>query len=589
MDCKGTISAVASTLIDFGNSDGCQVAETKAEEHAQARFKAKLEVPDLKHAKQRRKTCWEAWIEFDKELLPISIIGPNWAKAKQILQRILADFHIGPVSFTNGSEFVATKGFNSIESKLSRSTWTCTYDNFDLWCKTVYHHRALKVAMKKRYASHLHANRVDGRLRDRELYNQFRNEPDFAFKIFCFKLYQITLFTQGNRFSTVPKNKDVDRAICIEPLANILTQRRIGLGIRACLLQHGLDLQTVALKHRSLISDTKFATIDLKNASDSIHLSLVKYLLPYKIFKLIEQSRSVMTLGLDPDKNYFITEKVSSMGNGFTFELMSLILFALCQAHTDNCSVFGDDIIVPNSVADQVVTDLQRAGFVVNMKKTHINDTYRESCGAHYLDGHGYVESYDFKYPKDIGEVVTTFNKVVRLSLAYPSFSVLLVKLTELLPQALKPGIQVKPDPFYWQHRQNTADPPKLDQTILPHTNGLGANCGLKWSKSAWKNWKTFCRNVQQDPEGACMHLGFEWYDKSPEPVTLYAERHWAKYFMYLSAGRRCKDTITGRGAYKSFIAVTNIQGTTLRWSQVMAAINERGVKKPSATLNVRY
>jgi len=581
MELKGTISAVANLLCSFNfpeflgrleepGETGLYSRDPKseAERLAQQRFSAKIEEPDKTKAANRREACWQSWIKSDQDLILPSILGPNWALAKQFLRKVLKNFSLAPVSFTNGSEFNPTLGWNSIESKLSRSGWTCTIENFDLWARTVYEHHGLKFAMRKRYASYLANHSLDMKLIDRKLWHRYKHLPAPAFEIFKFKLHVITEFVHGNRFSTVRKNNEVDRPICVEPLANILTQRRIGNGFRKSLLDYGVDLNELAKLHQIMISNPKVATIDLKNASDRIILLLVKYLFPRRIFDLIEQSRSAMTLGLDDE--FYVTNKVSSMGNGFTFELMSLILLALCKSHTSECSVFGDDIIVPNEVASSVVDDLQHAGLIVNVNKTHINDTYRESCGAHFLDGYGYVESYDFRYPESIGDVITTWNKLVRLSTLYRSFIPLCVEVYRVMPAALLAENPTKAV-GYWHRIQDTSVSYKLDTTAVRSPFQYRKD-GLDWSRSAKKKWLIFCRNTQRNPNGASLHYGFEWVDKASAPTALTPKRNWAKILMYLAAGSKCKDTVKGRGTFKSFLAVTDCNGTTLRWSAILTA-----------------
>jgi len=124
-----------------------------------------------------------------------------------------------------------------------------------------------------------------------------------------------------------------------------------------------------------------------------------------------------MTLG--PDDNYYIINKVSSMGNGFTFDLMTLVLTALTRSFDHSSTVFGDDIIVENQYAEEVIENLQIAGFIVNLNKTNIRSDYRESCGANYLDGVGYITSFDFKWVTNLQELIVTCNKVAILSLIY--------------------------------------------------------------------------------------------------------------------------------------------------------------------------
>lgn len=560
MDFKGTISTVGNVLLAHNFKDNC----SRAEAFAQKRYFSKMERPDPNQNSERRKKAFENWLESDKGITPSTeLFRPNWAIAKILIARTLKGFSLGPVSFTNGSEFTPTKGFNSIESKLSRSEWTCTPRNFGLWCDTAYRTRALKLAVRKKYAKLLASLKCSKKKTDRVLWMRYRNASDVAYEIFCFKLYCVTTIVQGNRFSTVPKNNLKDRPICIEPFANILSQRRIGYGLRTCLKRNGIDLDTLAFKHQSMISEQKFATIDLKDASDRISIRLVKYLLPSRVFDLIENARSEMTLGLDD--MYYDINKISSMGNGFTFELMSLILTSLCKSYTVESSVFGDDIIVLNQYAEAVSRDLQSVGFLINVDKTHIYDDYRESCGAHYLDGHGYIESYDFKYPKHIGDVLTIINKLSRLSLVYPSFVSLYEKIYAVTPAQWYAN---NPEKVIgaWRQTQEPFSTPKLD-TFIVKSPFQNRDDGLQWSRAARRRLYSRCKDLQLDPKGACLHLGFEFIDPRTAPRFVTPQRHWAKILMYLSSGRCCKDTIKGDGTFKSFLVVTFRDGTSCRWT----------------------
>lgn len=155
---KGTTNAVGNALCDFAFD--FSESTSRAERFAAKRFQSKLEHPDSTKAAQRRNSCWEQWRSFDHNLSRTGLFRPNWAIARLLVWKILREFHLGPVSFTNGSEFEPTLGHNSIESKLSRSVWTCTPDNFDLWAQTVYSHRALKTAFRRRYRRWLASKRV---------------------------------------------------------------------------------------------------------------------------------------------------------------------------------------------------------------------------------------------------------------------------------------------------------------------------------------------------------------------------------------------------------------------------------------------
>jgi len=443
-------------------------------------------------------------------------------------------------------------------------------------------HHGLKLAFRKRFANLLADQHINERQLNKWLFQKYHVYDNFRERILQIKLMMVTDMVQGNRFSTVPKNNLKDRPICIEPLANILTQRRIGLGIRTCLMQIGVDLNFTAEIHRKLISCDKFATIDLKDASDRISLQLCKYLLPTRLFKLIEQSRSEMTLG--PDDNFYLINKVSSMGNGFTFELMSLILLALCKSYsngtieeilrtTGECSVFGDDIIIERRNADSLIGDLTNGGLIVNIEKTHINDGYRESCGAHYFDGEGYIKSYDFKWPSNMSDIVVILNKLNDLSDTYPSFRSLFVRVCESVPGTLYPSsplISIRGD---WKQFVGPSDSVYVDRFCFPTVWYINTG-GLKMKPHIKRKLQVFGQNLQLNVRGASMHYGFEWRDRTKPPTRVRAGRDWAKILMYIASGRISNDCRRGDGAFKSFLVITLQNGQTFRLSDIVVAIS---------------
>lgn len=205
----------------------------------------------------------------------------------------------------------------------------------------------------------------------------------------------------GNRVSTVPKNSKTDRVIAFEPDMNMALQLAVGHHFRKSLKKVGLDLndQTInqELAREGSITGL-LATIDLSSASDSISYRLVMDLLPFEWFNILDKLRAVR--GVLPDGETVVWEKFSSMGNGFTFELETLLFASLCigvskQAGVPlssakinrNFSVYGDDIIVPVSIADNLIEALRCVGFSTNTEKTFTTGPFRESCGAHFYRG----------------------------------------------------------------------------------------------------------------------------------------------------------------------------------------------------------
>jgi len=201
-------------------------------------------------------------------------------------------------------------------------------------------------------------------------------------------------FQSGNKVITVAKDATQNRVIAIEPGINLWFQKALGNMIGSRLLRAGIDLTDQSRNQRLARLGSKtlsLATVDLSSASDSIAYKVVEELLPPRWFTALELCRSRYG---SLDKRQVVWEKFSSMGNGFTFQLESLIFYACALAcceylHIDdsNVSVYGDDVIIPTSAFKLLSEVLDFYGFLVNEKKSHFDSTFRESCGAHYFSG----------------------------------------------------------------------------------------------------------------------------------------------------------------------------------------------------------
>lgn len=125
----------------------------------------------------------------------------------------------------------------------------------------------------------------------------------------------------GNKVTTVPKNAKIDRVIAIEPDWNMFFQRALGTMIRRRLQRScRLLLPDSQARNRELACQGsltgELATIDLSAASDSISLALCEVLLPADWLRHVLSLRSASGLVGSTPITY---EKVSSMGNGYTF------------------------------------------------------------------------------------------------------------------------------------------------------------------------------------------------------------------------------------------------------------------------------
>lgn len=202
-----------------------------------------------------------------------------------------------------------------------------------------------------------------------------------------------------SRIGFVPKDSEEFRTIGIEMNGLMPLQMCIGDHFsRKLLSKAGINLNSQE-RNRHLAKLAKLfglATIDLKNASGSISLLLVKALFPVEWYCLIEACRS--SHGSASGKQTIEYEMVSSMGNGFTFELESLIFYALAKATCEDegvsdfeckksLTVFGDDIILPQRCASTFMQNLTLFGFTANKEKSFIKGFFFESCGSDYYNG----------------------------------------------------------------------------------------------------------------------------------------------------------------------------------------------------------
>lgn len=212
-------------------------------------------------------------------------------------------------------------------------------------------------------------------------------------------------FVRGNVFFTVPKDGKTDRACAKGPSINVSYQLAVGKHIRARLMKLGIDLddgqETHAQVARFASIDGTYASIDLKSASDCVAYNLVKLLLPPDWFDLLNWMREPLT-HLPHKGGWRKLEKFSAMGNGFTFELETLLFLGLiCALDEDlvpgeNTLVYGDDILVPTWHAVNVISCLKFFGFTTNEQKTFLDGPFRESCGGDYWLGQP-VRAYQLK------------------------------------------------------------------------------------------------------------------------------------------------------------------------------------------------
>lgn len=256
-------------------------------------------------------------------------------------------------------------------------------------------------------------------------------EPFWAQTNWCHGLLEeypnrsLPRFIRGNRFTTVPKDAKTHRGICVEPSLNVTYQLSVGTVIRKRLRSHGIDLRYGQSLHQRLVREASLTldagTIDISTASDTVAYQLVKLLLPEDWFDLLDSLRSPQTY---IQGRWHTNQKFSSMGNGFTFELETLLFFAIARTVSKLIGqpkalikVYGDDIIVSTTVAGSLVNALRFFGFITNQRKTYIDDIpFRESCGSDYYCGIPVRSHYVKSLPKEPTDWIKLANGIRRMA-----------------------------------------------------------------------------------------------------------------------------------------------------------------------------
>jgi hypothetical protein len=265
----------------------------------------------------------------------------------------------------------------------------------------------------------------------RELYNLYSAYSEWI-PSFCeaecqrFQEFGFPEIVSGSKCTFVPKTDSCSRMVCVEPSLNMFFQ----LGLATLLEQRlrrsfGIDLKTQPDVNRELARrgsiDGTLCTIDLSSASDSVSLRLVELLFPRWFFHTLLELRSPFVEISGVDTRLYM---ISTMGNGFTFPLQTIIFSAILRAvnrvflsnsvkHEWSC--FGDDLICRTEVFHRVKYYLEQFGFILNPKKTFNQGLFRESCGSDWYNGQA-VRPVFVKQLRTSQDITIAINLLLRWS-----------------------------------------------------------------------------------------------------------------------------------------------------------------------------
>lgn len=194
--------------------------------------------------------------------------------------------------------------------------------------------------------------------------------------------------TSLNRVEVVPKNWKTHRTIACEPDGSLPFQLAFDDYAKERLRLNGVDLSD-QFRNQDLARigsiDGSFATIDISCASDTVALNAVHGLFPIDWAQYLSAFRSSHYKGKFGLGSY---AKFSSMGNGSTFAIETLIFASACYAvGSRKFSVYGDDIVIETELVKDLLRFLRFLGFRVNSDKSYFDGPYRESCGTYWFSG----------------------------------------------------------------------------------------------------------------------------------------------------------------------------------------------------------
>lgn len=290
---------------------------------------------------------------------------------------------------------------------------------------------------------------------------------------------QVLTIVEGNRITFVPKSALTERTIAIEPSINLMLQLGVDGHIRTRLKRWDVDLDSQEKNQRfayqGSINPTsdQYSTLDLSAASDTISLKLCELLLPPDWYSYLCKIRSPLGKLGDEVISY---EKISSMGNGYTFALESAIFASfcygvirscegVCDPKTDFC-VFGDDIIVKQKHVSKVVRALNSAGFALNLEKSFVSGPIKESCGADWALGKPVRPVFLSDTPTDVFDLLVDVNRLERqLSLRWGiEGSITVTNMEKWIPESFRRFTGPRSDtefdsyrhqPYPTNHRRN--------------------------------------------------------------------------------------------------------------------------------------
>jgi hypothetical protein len=206
-----------------------------------------------------------------------------------------------------------------------------------------------------------------------------------------------------NTITLVLKNWATHRTIAKESTHALPFQLALDQWLKKLLRKWGVNLRSQE-RNQELAREGSItgliATVDLEMASDTLCYNAVAWMLPTEWRVIFDAFRSRSFKAPWGTGNY---AKYSSMGNGYTFTLETLIFTAACRAiGSKTYAVYGDDLAIESHLVPDLVQLLNFLGFRVNGAKSFSDPQtrFRESCGCDYYKGQYVTPFYLRELPR---------------------------------------------------------------------------------------------------------------------------------------------------------------------------------------------
>jgi len=205
----------------------------------------------------------------------------------------------------------------------------------------------------------------------------------------------------------VPKDSRGPRLISMEPLEIQWIQQGLMKRLVSHIESHPLTKGRVNFENQGINGQLalessisrKFATLDLKSASDRVSIDLVKYLFPKELHEPLMCTRSVATKL--PNGELLPLRKFAPMGSALCFPVLAVCVWSILNATVsvlypgdpdfpdpaDSVYVYGDDALVPTFVTESCFRALTAFGLKPNVDKSFYRGFFRESCGVDAFKG----------------------------------------------------------------------------------------------------------------------------------------------------------------------------------------------------------